>query len=169
MKTKKTFETTKDLVIVALLAAVLYVQEEVLTFLPNIQLTIFLIVLYAKKLGFKKTTFIIIVHVLLDNLTMGSMNYVYTPFMFVGWELIPALLSTVFRKVNDSNKLAVLGILFALIYCWIYIIPSVLIMHINILAYLASDIIFEIILAASSYVSILWLYDPCSKAFDKFL
>ena len=49
MNRKKTFETIKDLIILALLATILYVQEEVLTFLPNIQLTIFLIVLYSKK------------------------------------------------------------------------------------------------------------------------
>lgn len=169
MNRKKTFETIKDLIILALLATILYVQEEVLTFLPNIQLTIFLIVLYSKKLGFKKTSFIIIIHVFLDNLAMGSLNFVYTPFMFAGWELIPLLLSTVFKDVDDSLHLALLGILFALIYCWIFIIPGVLISRINILAYIASDMIFEIILATSSFVSILWLYDPCSKVFDKFL
>ena len=160
---------TKDLVIIAIFSAIIFVQEEVLTFLPNIQLTVFLLILYTKMLGFKKTMAIILIHVTLDNLVMGSINMVYTPFMLLGWSLIPILLTTIFKRVNQSLGLAYFSILAALLYSWIYLIPSVLIMHVNPLAYLASDILFELLLASSSFLSTLWLYNPCAKAMQTLL
>ena len=79
----KNFET-KDLTLIALLATIIFVQEQMLAFLPNIQLTVFLLVLYSKKIGFIRTSIICLIHVVLDNMVMGSFNVFYMPFMFVG-------------------------------------------------------------------------------------
>lgn len=156
----------KDLTIIAACAAILFVQEQLLSFLPNIQLTVFLIVLFSKKLGFIKTSIIVIIHTVLDNLVMGSFNIMYFPFMLIGWLIIPIVISTVFKRCESPLILALLGILFSFIYSWIYIIPNVIILDVDPLAYLAADLIFEIILAASSFISILWLYKPCVRIFD---
>ncbi|MCF0115033.1 MAG: hypothetical protein HUJ56_06735 [Erysipelotrichaceae bacterium] len=156
----------KQLTLIAFLAVILFVQEEVLTFLPNIQLTIFLLVLYGKKLSLKENVLIIVIHVLLDNLVMGSFNMLYMPFMLIGWLVIPISLHTIFKEVNDTIPLAFLGILFSLIYSWLYIIPNVLVLHVNFTHYLMADILFEVVLAGSSFLSILLLYEPCSKVFD---
>ena len=156
----------KQLTLIAFLAVILFVQEEVLTFLPNIQLTIFLLVLYGKKLSLKENVLIIVIHVLLDNLVMGSFNMLYMPFMLIGWLVIPMSLHTIFKEVNDTIPLAFLGILFSLIYSWLYIIPNVLVLHVNFTHYLMADILFEVVLAGSSFLSILLLYEPCSKVFD---
>ena len=93
--------SVRDIALIAILSTILFVQEQVLTFLPNIRLTVFLLVLYSKKLGFIRTTIIVIIHVLLDNLFMGSMNLVYTPAMFVGWMLIPIIICTLFKKTES--------------------------------------------------------------------
>lgn len=154
---------TKEIVLIGVLTAILYAQEQMLTFLPNIQLTVFLIILYSKVLGLKKTVLIVFIHVLLDNFFMGSFNLIYVPFMFIGWALIPILLNSVFSKVNDSTHLAILSILFALLYCWIYIIPNSIFYNINPFIYFMSDIPFEIILCISSFITTLWLYEPCFK------
>ena len=156
----------KQLTLIAFLAVILFVQEELLTFLPNIQLTIFLLVLYGKKLSLKENVLIIVIHVLLDNLVMGSFNMLYMPFMLIGWLVIPISLHTIFKEVNDTIPLAFLGILFSLIYSWLYIIPNVLVLHVNFTHYLMADILFEVVLAGSSFLSILLLYEPCSKVFD---
>ena len=171
LKTQKIhmLNKTKDLVLIAFLAVILFLQEEILTFLPNIQLTVFLLVLYAKKLGFKKTTLIICLHVLFDNLVLGSLNPIYMFFMFVGWMLIPILLSTIFKNVEKSLSLAFCGILFALLYSWVYLIPNAFIFQIDIRTYFIADIPFELLLAASSFLSILWFYTPVAKIFDRYL
>lgn len=154
---------TKDIVLIALLSAILFIQEEVLTFLPNIQLTIFLLILYSCVLKTKKTILIILIHVLLDNLVIGSMNIVFVPFMFLGWSIIPICLNTIFRNVRSSIGLAYLAIIFALLYSWIYIIPNVLVYGVDPIAYLIADLLFEIILAISSFLTTLWLYEPCER------
>lgn len=160
---------TKDITLIALLATLLFVQEQALSFIPNVQLTVFLIVLYSKKLGFIRTSIIVIIHVLLDNLVMGSFNLIYTPFMFLGWLQIPILMCTIFKKVESNIALAFLGILFSFIYSWIYIIPNCIVLSVDFISYLIADILFEIILALSSFLSILLLYNPIGKVLDKVL
>ena len=159
--------TSHKLVLVAFLATILFVQEEALAFLPNIQLTVFLLVLYVKKTGWQMTSVIIGIHVFLDSLAMGSLNLVYTPFMLVGWLWIPLLLSTIFKRIKDVLPLALLGILFALLYSWTFLIAQAWFYQVNLLAYLMADLPYETLLAISSFLSILWLYDPCAKVFDR--
>lgn len=153
----------KDITIVAVFTAVLFVQEQLLSFLPNIQLTIFLLVLYSKIFGFTRTSVIIIFHVLLDNLLVGSFNIIFTPFMLMGWMLIPLVLCTVMKKVENIFILSFMGIVFAFLYSWIFLIPNILVYDISVGAYLATDILWEIVLAGCSFLTILWLYHPCSK------
>ena len=160
--------TVYDIALIALLTAILSIQEMMLSFIPNVQLTVFLLILFSKKLGFTKTSLIILIHVLIDNLVMGSFNVIYVPFMFLGWMMIPILLCTVFKKINSNITLAFISILFALIYSWVYIIPNVIITEVDAIAYLVADIPWEIILALSSFISTLLLYNPCVKLFDKF-
>ena len=158
---------TKEIVIIAFLAAILFVQEQVLTFLPNIQLTVFLLILYSCCLGLKKTLLIILIHVLLDNLVMGSFNLVFTPFMFIGWSIIPFVLHRM--KQVSVMRLSCLAILFALLYSWIYIIPNVLVYEFDFMAYFMADLPFECLLAMSSFITTLWLYEPCEKVLVKYL
>ena len=158
---------TKEIVVIALLAALLFIQEQVFAFLPNIQLTVFLLIVYSKMLGYKKTLLIICIHVLLDNLIMGSMNPVFMTFMMIGWSIIPMVLHIV--KVESSIGLALLSIVFAFIYSWVYIVPNVLVYEVDFMAYLLADIPFEVLLAMSSFITTLWLYEPCKKVFIKYL
>lgn len=169
MDNKKSILTTKDITLIAVLTGVLFVQEQLLSFIPNVQLTVFLLVIYSKKLGLIKTSIITIIYVILDNIIMGSFNMLYVPFMLIGWLIIPVFLNTIFKKTESNIKLAFLGILFSFIYCWIYIMPNCIILEVDFITYLVADILWEILLAISSFISILILYNPCSKIFDKFL
>ena len=164
----------KDIVVIATCISIVFVQEQLLSILPNIQLTILLLVLYSKKLGLIKTVIIVIIHSFLDCLVTGSLNLYYFPFMLMGWLLIPVIINLFFRKTESVITLSIMGIVFALLYSWVYIIPNVLIpnesiSNVGLINYLAADILFEILLAGSSFLSILWLYNPCSKVFDKIL
>ena len=163
---KKSF-TARDIPFIALFTAILFIQEEILIFIPNVQLTIFFIVLYSKKLGFTKTSLIIFIYVLLDNMIMGSFNLFYVPTMLIGWLFIPIIICGFCKKIESSWILGIIGALCAFIYSWIFIIPNYFVYRINPLAYFVSDIIFEIILAACGFLTILVLYKPCSKLFDK--
>lgn len=159
----------KDITLIALMTTILFVQEQILTFIPNVQLTVFFLVLYSKKFGLLKTTTICLIHVVLDNFVMGSFNLIYMPFMFIGWVIIPISLNTVFKNVNSNIILAFLGIAFSISYSWIYIIPNCIVLQVDFITYLLADIIWEILLATSSFLTILLLYKPCSRKFDKYI
>ena len=160
---------TKDLTLIAIFTTFLVVQEQILSLIPNIQLTVFLIVLYSKKLGLLKTTIISLIYVILDNLFSGSFNLLFITFMFIGWMMIPLLLNTLFRKVESNITLAVLGVLFSFIYSWINIIPGCITFSMDFIKYLKGDIIWELLLAISSFITILLLYNPCKKVFDRYI
>lgn len=156
----------KDITITAILASILFIQEQALMLLSNIQLTVLLIIVYCKAIGIKKTIIIVIIHTLLDNLLWGFDIRYFIP-MLVGWLIIPLSLGTIFKKVGSPIMLALLGILYAFIYSWLFSIPYLFISFSSFVAYLAGDIIYEIILAASSFVTILWLFEPLKKILVK--
>ena len=160
--------TIKEITFLAGLTAILFVQEQFFTFLPNVQLTVLLLVVYSKTLGMGKTIIILMCHIILDSLAYGGFTLMYTPFMFLGWLFIPVLLGTVFKRVESEIKLALISVLFSLLYSWIFIIPSVLIFKMPFWAYLIADIPFEIILAVSSFTTVLLLYKPIKKIIMKF-
>ena len=161
--------SVKDIALIALFAVILTVQEELLVFIPSVNFTIFLIVLFSKCFGCFKTILIVTIYVILDNMYMGNFSIIWIPFMYIGWIIIPIFLNTVFKHINESLKLAILGVLFSFIYCWIYLIPNAFILNINIKAYLIADVYFEIVLAATSFVTILWLYNPAYRILKKLI
>lgn len=159
----------KEITLASVLTCILLVQKIALASIPNVTLTVFLMILYAKKLGFVRSTIIILAYIILDNLIMGSLSLIYTPFMILGWMVIPILTCTLFKKINHPLPLSLLGFGCSFIYCWVYLIPNVMLYHIDVIYYLADDLLFEIILAVSSFVSTIILYRPLSKVFDTYL
>jgi len=158
-----------NIIIIPLFSVIIAVLELVLSSLPNIQLTFLLIFVFSKTLSLKQNLLIVLLYVILDNLFMASFSFVYFPFMLIGWMIIPIGLKTIFKKVDSPLGLAFISILFSFIYCYIYLIPTVLILRVDFLTYFIPDIPFEIILALSSFISILWLYAPLSAVLNKYL
>ena len=66
-------------------------------------------VLYSKKLGIVKSSLIILIYVIMDNLLGGSLSLLFMPFMLMGLLLIHLSLNTIFKKVNSNLYLAILG------------------------------------------------------------
>lgn len=156
----------KDIVNMAIFASILFVQEEIFTFIPNVQLTIFLIILYSKKLGFIRTSIIISIHVLLDSLVMGF-NIIFFITMIIGWMFIPLMIHLFCRRIENPFILGIFGAIGAFLYSWTFIIPNSFIFNMDPLVYLAADILFELILAACGFLTTLFLYKPCSNLFDR--
>ena len=162
----KAIKSIKDITLIAVLTTILFVQEQLLSSIPGVQLTVFLIILYSKKCGLAKALIIVVLHVVLDNLFMGSFSLMYTPTMLIGCIIIPLTICTLFKKVESSIFLGLLGMAYSFIYCWLFIIPNYIFFRINPLAYFISDVLFEVILAVFSFISISLLYKPCAKAID---
>lgn len=166
MKLDKRNITIKELCILSLMTVLLFVQEEVLTFIPNIQLTFLLIALYTCVFGIKYTTFIIIIHVLLDNMIMGSMTPIVIIPMLLGY-LITSLLVYLVRNKNVYIKTTIV-VIGSIIYCYLFLVANSLFLDINIYAYWISDIPFEILLVLSNIFTMVYLYKPLEKIIVKY-
>lgn len=154
-------KNVRELAILSMLTAILFIQEELLSFLPNIQLTFFLIILYSCVLGFSKTLVIILVHTLLDNLVMGSFNIFMILPMFLGYFLIDLIINVF--KVKNNVALAFLSIVFSIIYALLFIPTAVFIYDFDFKAYILADIPFDLILICTNFLLVLWLLKPLEK------
>lgn len=161
--------TCRQMVYYALFTAIIFVQEQLFSFLPNIQLTIFLFVLYAKVLGCLPTLGIAIIHVGLDCIINGSIApFVVIP-MAVGYVCIPILIHFFLKNTNKPLFLALYGVFSAILYSLCFTITNALCLDISIQSYILADIPFVLLLCASSFLSILWLYAPCYQLLQRLL
>lgn len=158
-----------DVVLLSLLSAILLITDQLLVFLPNFQVTFLLIILYSKKLGITKTILIILTYVTIDNLIMGSFDFYYVPTMMIGFSLIPITINTIFKKIDNVILLGLIGVMHAFIYSWLFIIPTVFLYQIDIINYLIMDIPYELILAASTFITVFGLYRPLIKLFNHYI
>ncbi len=147
---------------IAMFIAIIFAQEEALTFIPNVQLTVLLLMVYGAVVGPLWGSVIVLAHCFLDNLIMGSlMPQVFIP-MALGWECT-MLLGFLGKKLPLYVKV-IFSILGALIYSWMFVLfNSFMFVNIDIYKYIIADIPFEIVLAFSSAVSVALLYNPVFK------
>ena len=157
----------KDITMVAILTAILFVVEQVLSYVPVIQLTVFFLILFSKKIGMLRTYIIIIIHVLLDNLASGYFNILYVIFMILGYSFIPLFINVLFKDKEKIIELGLISIIFSFIYSWVLIIPGCIIFEMTFIEYLVGDISYEISLAVSSFLSIILLYKHLERVFNK--
>ena len=151
----------RRLIFIAMCITILFVQEQMLLIIPNVQFTTLLIMLYVSLFKARESVLIIIVYVLLDNLYMSSFHPFYTAPMLLAWLSIPLFYHTVLRRTKSEVKLALFGLFFGFFYGWVYIPFRMFEFGISeFWPYLLLDIPFEIIMAVSNFVTILWLYKP---------
>ena len=153
--------TVKRLCILVALTTILFVQEELLTFIPNVQLTFLLVVVFGATIGLRDGTIVILVHVLLDNLFMGTFNlYCMTP-QFLGL-FITLLLSWLCKNKNEIIQ-SIMGTLGALIYCWLYVLVNIWFLKAPFMEYFIADIPFEIMLMSTIAFTMIYLYKPLRR------
>ncbi|MDY0211042.1 MAG: hypothetical protein RBQ91_06550 [Acholeplasma sp.] len=161
--TKSIFE----LALIAIFTGILFAVEQVLAFIPNVQLTVFLLILYTRIFGGKKTFFIALLHTLMDNIYNGTlMMHMVIP-MAIAWSLIPLMLSTIFKRFNSSVSLALFAFLFGFLYGMIFIPFSVFTYGYPLWAYYLSDLPFELMMGISGALSVAILYQPVYLILNK--
>ena len=148
----------------AMCITILFVQEQILTIIPNVQFSTLLIVLYVSLFKWRESVSMIVIYVILDNLYMNSFNPIYTPAMLIAWLSIPLVYHTVLGKTKSETKLAIFGLLFGFYYGWVFIPFRMFELGITeFWPYLMLDLPFQIIMAISNFLTILWLYKPLYK------
>ena len=150
---------TFQLIFLSFLATIVFVQEIILGFLPNITLTPLFIILYSRFLDFKRVSVVVILYVIFDMLYM-PISFIHIPFLLLGWMIIPILLHTVFKRQNNVMFLTVFAFFHGFIYGWIQIPPGLIMTELPLWVYFLQDLPFEFIMAISSSTAIFVAYEP---------
>lgn len=150
-----------------MLLSLLIAQEELLVFIPQVQLTVVLIIVFAQFLSYKELIPLLLAYVLLDNMIMGSLSLLYSLPMFFSWPLL-GIVARALRNKPDYVLFA-LGIVFAFIYSWSFI-PVNMIVQANFdpWAYLVIDFPWEVVLAINSAGTFLLFYKPLTALFETY-
>ena len=153
--------TIPELCILAFMTVLLFVQEELFTFIPNFQFTFLLLAVYVVVFGYKKTSLIILAHVLLDNMFMGSLTPIVMIPMWMGYMIYTGVICLL-----KDKKLWILvlgGALSAYLYCMLFLVTNAIFLDINLYVYWISDIPFEVMLVSCTSFTLIYLYKPLSK------
>ena len=156
----------RRLTLLGLLAAVLFAQETALSFLPNIQATFLLVLLYGACVGMGGGTLIVTVHVLLDNLLFGVMSPFLLIPMWLGYEL--TLFCGWLLRRRGEYAMCIAGVLCSLVYALLFAGATALMClskgtAFAFGAYLIADVPFTALLVGSTALSVLFLYMPLRR------
>ncbi len=149
----------KEITLLAISTSLLIVQEYVLQFLPNIQLTTLLVMVYTYVFGIRKTSMIVIVHVFIDNLLLGSIGMfnVWIP-MLIAWLLIVFLFHLLKQKTENILVYAIAGFLFGHLYGLVFVPFQAFLLDVPIIPYLLADLPFQLIMAITNFLTVIWLF-----------
>ena len=149
--------TVKKLCYLVVLTTIIFVQEELLTPIPSVQLTFFLVMIYGATLGIGYGSLIVVAHVLLDNLYMSSFGITTIGPMLIGYE-ITLIMGYLLRGKNEILN-GIVNALCAVIY-------SALFIPVNIFVYDVEPLAFVLVLMTCNMFCALFLYKPIYKVLN---
>jgi len=120
---------------------------------------------YASVLPWGMLVPLTVAYVLLDNLFMGSLSLIYLPAMVFAWGLLVVLTKFLSRK--PLGVLVILATGFGFVYGWCFLIPQLILFPIDPWAYLASDLIFEVVMAITNLITVAVLYPILRSVLEK--
>ena len=159
--------TIKKLCYLVVMTTILFVQEELLTVIPSVQLTFFLIMIYGATIGIGYGSIIVVAHVLLDNLFMSSFTIATIGPMLIGYE-ITLILGYLLRGKNEFLNGVANGFC-AIIYSALFIPVNIWLYNVNPTAYVIADIPFVLVMVTCNFLCAIFLYKPIYKLlYDEF-
>lgn len=164
-------KASRDIATLSLMTALMIVAKAALAFLPNIELTTFLIIMLTLRFG-KKAVFTIPVYVLLENLIFGFNVMWSIAYMYI-WYL-PFFLALAMRKHKNALSLAIMSGFFGLSFGFLCSFPLLFISFGGygtgigaMVSYWVAGIPFDVTHAVGNFTIMLVLYKPTSDILEK--
>jgi energy-coupling factor transport system substrate-specific component len=152
----------RQTILTAMFLAIIVVQELALSFLPNIQLTFVLFMVFATVLSPAHLVMLVVGYVLLDNLLFGSFNYFVVVPMFLAWGIYVAVSYGI--RYRSIHWKILFSALFGLVYGWFYLPFTYLAFYQGVpnafLMLLSVDLPFGMVLLVNNLFTMLALYHP---------
>ena len=155
---------TRDLVVIAMMAAILFVAQVALSFIPNIELVTLLIMIYTLVMG-RKTIFAIYVFALLEGLFYGFGIW-WIMYLYV-WTILYFVVS-IFGKQEGVLGWGLIGGFFGLFFGTLCSIPYFFIGGIGAgLAWWGAGLLYDVLHGVGNFVVILCLFKPIYNVIKK--
>lgn len=156
---------TKDIVLIGLLAALLKSAQAILSFLPNIEIVSLLILIFAIRLGAKRTVYITVLFSTLNILIWGF-NLATIGYFFVwsGYAVVCALFKNLLKNdISVAIFLGIYGLVFGGLFALIYLPMG----YSYALSYWINGFIFDLVHGVSNFIVGLWAFSPVLNGFDR--
>lgn len=155
----------KDIVLVALLAAILKSAQVILSFLPNVEIVSVLILIFAIRLGAKKTVYIAALYstlnILMWGLSISTLGYF---FVWSGYAIVCSIFKKFLCKdINVAIFLGLFGLIFGAVFATLYLPMG----FSTAVSYWINGLIFDLVHCVSNFVIGLWAFNPLLTGFDK--
>ena len=156
--------TVKELVLIALLSALLLVSQVGLAFLPNIEVISLLVILYTLFFK-KKTLYIIYIFALLEGLIYGFGIW-WIMYLYV-WTILWGI-ALLFRTEKNPAIWAFISGFFGLFFGTLCSVPYFITGGVSMgLSWIASGLMMDIIHGVGNFFVALLLFKPLYAAFQK--
>lgn len=159
--------SVKKIVFASLCACICVVSKEMLSFLPNIELVTFLLMIFSLVFPFSFSLTVSIIFNLIEIMLygVGIWNFAY----FIAWPLL-VILTYVFKNTLSKSKdrMALCAGLFGLSFGTLCAIPYLFIggFH-TFFAYILSGLLFDIVHMTGNYIIMLLLFEPVYKLMQR--
>ena len=152
------------LVQISTMSAIVFVLEKILEGIPNVQLTVVLLMAFIYFLNLSESLLLATTYTLLDVL-LGGISLYAIP-MFIAWNFFALI---VFFAKGKFKTLLIIGLLYPIFYSILLGLPYIYILKIDIRAYFIADIPFTAIFMVANFLTILWLYPVITKTLGNYM
>lgn len=155
----------KEIVLIALLSAILVISKELLAFLPNIELVTFLLIMYSKHFKLENSLMIANVFCLLQMVLYGIGEW--TPIYFFVWNGL-VFISYHFKRLKRDSY-ALLAACFGLTFGFFFALPYLFFSLESMLAYWIKGLFFDLIHGIGNYLMVMILYDATDSWMNRYM
>lgn len=156
----------KEMVLVALLSAILVISKEILAFLPNIELVSFLIIIFSRHFKLKNTFMIVNVFCLLQIVLYGIGDW--TIMYFIMWNGLAFVSMKLKDKLKKADQLAVLSGIFGLTFGAFFAIFYLLFSFETAFSFWIKGLFFDLIHGVGNYLIMIVLFEAVDHWIEKF-
>ena len=156
-------KVANKLVLYAMCAALVVVSNELLAFLPNVELVTFLLMMYSLYFDLKGSIMIAVLFCFIQTLLYGV--GIWTLMYFIVWPLLVFVTSCLKKQLNNYHRCALFSGMFGLCFGFLFSIPYFLISLKMGWIYFLKGIPFDLIHGIANYIIMIFLYEKMSKIF----
>lgn len=158
--------TSKKIIRIALFAAVLFLLQIILNYLPNIEVVTFLFIIFSLHFSLDEVIYINIVFTTLEGVVYGF--HTWTIMYYIIWSIYCIIVYVLKDKLNHWFKVALLSGFFGFMFGSLHSIPYFIIGGRKMgTAYIFSGLLFDLVHGVGNFIIATLLFDPINKVFNR--